>query len=160
MESYTWKVTDKTLIRQIKSTKQGECFSSQPFRLFNLSFQLEVYPNGVTTGGEHAGNVKLFLHIRGLSPNVHSINLNRRCKFVEAATVVDSDCNITQEHMYCTSWRLGSVKTADIQKLNQMTFKVDVMLFTVFDKDGEDITNKYLKNVEHKTDAVSTEDQQ
>eukprot|EP01084_Bolivina_argentea_P192964 331150_1 len=135
--SYTWRTTDETLITQMKNAKQNKPFLSPSFRLFNLTFQLQFLPNGQSNA---EGNADLFLNICGLSPKVHSINLWRKYRFVEVDAERAGNSEITREQMYCASWPVGRVKTTDIQKLNQITLKVDVKLFNVFDIDGKDIT--------------------
>eukprot|EP01084_Bolivina_argentea_P135912 239413_1 len=118
----------------MKNAKQNQSFLSPSFRLFNLTFQLEFFPNGQRT---MKGNAHLFLNICGLFPKVHSINISRKYSFVEVDAENTGNCEITREEMYCGSWPEGHVKTTDIQKLNHITFKVDVTLFNVFDIDGD-----------------------
>eukprot|EP01084_Bolivina_argentea_P262458 443839_1 len=143
MESYMWKITDKALIRQIKTAKKGEKFCSPPFRLFNLTFELELYPNQQNDDNRE---VLIFLRLCGLPAKVESINMKRKYTFVEVGATHDYNCTITKEKMCCDSWLHGDVKTSNIQKLKEMTFKVDITLFNIFDKNGDGIIDKYLKN--------------
>eukprot|EP01084_Bolivina_argentea_P192966 331153_1 len=99
--SYTWRTTDETLITQMKNAKQNKPFLSPSFRLFNLTFQLQFFPNGQSTT---EGNVDIFSMICGLSPKVHSINLWRKYRFVELDKEHAGTCEITREKMYCASW--------------------------------------------------------
>eukprot|EP01084_Bolivina_argentea_P033698 62318_1 len=120
MESYTWKITDKALIHQMKTAEEGELFYSPQFKSFNFTFELELYPNGYT---DREGNVEIFLNICGLPPQVESIEIKRKYTFVEVdATDVIRNFTFRNEQMYYNSWSIGHVKTANIQKLNQMTF--------------------------------------
>eukprot|EP01083_Nonionella_stella_P029019 79979_1 len=105
--SYTWRITDETLITQMKNAKRNQSFLSPSFRLFNLTFQLEFFPNGQT---KTKGNVELFLMICGLSPKVHSINMWRKSSFVEVDVEDARNTEITREQMYCPSWLTGHVK--------------------------------------------------
>eukprot|EP01084_Bolivina_argentea_P135913 239414_1 len=118
----------------MKNAKQNQSFLSPSFRLFNLTFQLEFFPNGQN---KSKGNAKLFLMICGLPPKVHSINISRKYSFVEVDAENTGNREITREQMYCSSWSGDRVKTTDIRKLNHITFKVDVTLFNVFDIDGD-----------------------
>eukprot|EP01084_Bolivina_argentea_P076654 138945_1 len=102
--SYTWRITDETLITQMKNAKPNQPFLSPSFRLFNLTFQLEFLPNGQT---KTKGNAHLFLNLCGLSPKVHSINMWRKYKFVEVDKEKVGNCEITRERMYCPSWAVG-----------------------------------------------------
>eukprot|EP01084_Bolivina_argentea_P262456 443837_1 len=113
MESYTWKITDKTLIRQIKTAKEGQAFYSPDFRLFNLTFELKLYPNGQNS--KERGNVLIFLYICGLSPKVDSINMKRRYTFVEVNATHDYNSKITKQNMCSYSWPFEHVKTSNIQ---------------------------------------------
>eukprot|EP01084_Bolivina_argentea_P318848 553052_1 len=158
MESYTWKIRDKALITKIKNAKPGQTFTSPTFRLCNLTFELQLYPNGQS---ETPGNVLIYLFMCGLSPKIHSIVLQRKYMLIEMDAENSRSNTIKQDKMYCEGWGVGMVKTSDLQKLTQMTFKIGITLCNVFDKDGEDITHKYLKKIECKTeDAISTVDQQ
>eukprot|EP01084_Bolivina_argentea_P289246 496644_1 len=161
MQSYTWKVTDPKLITKMKNATTGTKFRSQTFRLFNLTWEFELWPNGQS--GKTRRNVMIYLVLCGLSPNVKSINIWRNYVFVEGNIEHDYNAELTHDRhaQYCNSWKLGTLTTTNIQNFNQFTFKVDVKLYNVFDINGEDIADKYLKNTEYKKDdSVFTEDKQ
>lgn len=43
-----------------------------------------------------------------------------------------------------TGWRSGLVKTSEIEKLKQLTFQVTIQIFEIYDKDGNNVTNRYI----------------
>lgn len=43
-----------------------------------------------------------------------------------------------------TGWRSGLVKTSEIEDLDQLTFQVTIQIFEIYDKDGKNVTNKYI----------------
>eukprot|EP01083_Nonionella_stella_P216357 777828_1 len=142
--SYTWNIADPTLITQIKAAKQGQRFKSPLFSMFNFRWFLELYPNG--SSADLVGKTDIFLTLVTLSPKVKSITINRKYTLVE----LDASCNaytetLTHDDMYSASWVEGTLKTQDLQKCTQFTFKVDVELHAVFDKDDNDITSRYLQ---------------
>eukprot|EP01083_Nonionella_stella_P123908 373707_1 len=152
--SYTWNITDPTLITQIKTAKPGTSFKSPVFSLLNLRWLLEVCPNG--QNAKSSGTASIFLTLLALSDKVKSIRINRKYTLAELDVLHDSNKTLTHEHMACASWPKVTVKTQDLQKCTQFTFKVDVDLYAVFDKDDNDITNRYLQTEEIKTDSPAS----
>eukprot|EP01083_Nonionella_stella_P179696 638793_1 len=148
--SYTWNIVDPTLITQIKAAKQGQRFKSPIFSMFNFRWFLELYPNGSSTN--RIGKTQMFLELVALSDKVKSLRINRKYTFAELDVLLDSSRTLSHKQMGCASWPVGTVKTQDLQKCTQFTFKVDVELYVVFDKDDNDITNRYLQHEEIKTD--------
>eukprot|EP01084_Bolivina_argentea_P157750 274880_1 len=144
----------------MRNAAKGTGFRSPTFQLFNLKWELELYPNGGSD--KSAGNVVIYLCLCALSPNVKSINVKRKYTFVEGnAESFAQQREITRSKMFCSSWKLAKLTTTTLQKFNEFTFKVDVTLYNAFDINGKDITNNFIKNDEYKKDAsVSTEDKQ
>eukprot|EP01083_Nonionella_stella_P216358 777829_1 len=156
--SYTWNITDPTFITQIKTAKFGQRFKSPIFSMFDLRWFCQLYPNGQHE--QRRGTTTMFVFLIALSKNVESIRINRTFRFVEL-DITDRDrfMTVSHEEMHLSSWPAGTVKTQDIQQCTQFTFKVDVELHAVFDKDDNDITNCYLQNEKIKTDpTVSSQD--
>eukprot|EP01083_Nonionella_stella_P086051 238805_1 len=148
--SYTWNITDPTLITQIKTAKPLQTFKSPVFSMFNFRWFLSLYPNGHSQN--LIGKTDIFLHLTVLPEKVKSMRINRKYTLAELDVSFDRMLTITHEHLHAASWSAGTVKTSQIQKCNQFTFKVDLDLFAVFDNDGNDITNRYLRNKEIITD--------
>eukprot|EP01083_Nonionella_stella_P216355 777822_1 len=148
--SYTWNIADPTLITQIKAAKQGQRFKSPLFSMFNFRWFLELYPNG--SSADLVGKTDIFLTLVTLSPKVKSIMIERKYTLTELDKRGEFTETLTHDDMYSASWVEGTLKTQDLQKCTQFTFKVDVELHAVFDKDDNDITNRYLQHEEIKTD--------
>eukprot|EP01084_Bolivina_argentea_P029687 55121_1 len=132
--SFTWTITDPKLIKEMISSKPGKLFSSPIYRLFNFTWQLEILPTGKH---EQPGNVYLFLNLCGLSPKVDFIHAWRQCTFVEQLSSIETHVNFSHDKMYAKSWKSGVVKTEALHNFQQLTFKVDIKLYTVFDTDGD-----------------------
>eukprot|EP01083_Nonionella_stella_P282587 961555_1 len=153
--SYTWTITNGMLMEQIKSANNGQAFKSPVFTMFNFRWYLQVFPNGQSSIS--IGKSKLYLYLTALPPKIKSIRIIRRYSFAELnVCAIDQGSTITHEKMYAIGWRSGIVTLQDLQKCRKFTFKVDVELLAVFDKDDSDITNRYLQHEEIKTDSPAS----
>eukprot|EP01084_Bolivina_argentea_P045890 84467_1 len=150
-QSYTWQITDPILITQIKTATPKQRFASPAFRLFNFVWELKLYPNGETNN--NSGMAKIFLRACGLSKKISSINMRIRYCFVEGDKSQTANAKITHDKQTAGTWKSGTVKTSDFQKWDQLTFKIEITLYNVFNTEQDDITNKYLQHEEKKTDA-------
>eukprot|EP01084_Bolivina_argentea_P045891 84469_1 len=150
-QSYTWQITDPILITQIKTATPKQRFASPAFRLFNFVWELNLFPNGDTNS--NSGMVKIYLRTCGLSKKISSINTRIRYCFVEGDKSKAANAKITQDKPEAGSWKNGTMKTSDFQKWDQLTFKIEITLYNVFNTEQDDITNKYLKHEEKKTDS-------
>eukprot|EP01083_Nonionella_stella_P216356 777827_1 len=151
--SYTWNIADPT---QIKTAKQGQRFKSPLFSMFNFRWFLELYPNG--SSADLVGKTDIFLTLVTLSPKVKSITIERKYTLTELDKRGEFTETLTHDDMYSASWVEGTLKTQDLQKCTQFTFKVDVELHAVFDKDDNDITNEYLQNAMETAHPPSSHD--
>ena len=59
--SYEWKITDKSLIKRMINSKNGQSFESQIFNIASLSWRLRLYPNGWSKANIGDFNVGLTL---------------------------------------------------------------------------------------------------
>ena len=141
MASYTWNITDKALLQQVKTAKNGKEFESPLFNAFNHRWYLRLAPNG--TSSKKQGNVLLWLHIASLSPKVQSLRVRRTQSFVEGDFSDDHTETLKQDDMYVASWSIGAVKTADLQKHNQLTFKVEFDILGANDQDDKSIMRQF-----------------
>eukprot|EP01084_Bolivina_argentea_P036048 66723_1 len=141
MTSYTWKVTDATLLNKIKSAANKDLFSSPSFTICNLRWYLELYPNG--TDESSKGCCNLFLYLIMLPKKVSKIIFRRRLKHQETDTLSNIQTSF-KEGDTSTGWSDSKLKTNKIQKYNTLTFSVDIQILGIFDQDENDITNQYL----------------
>eukprot|EP01084_Bolivina_argentea_P036042 66708_1 len=150
MQSYTWKITDATLLKQMKCAANGKCFNSPTFTLCNLRCYFDFYPNGGRKSAE--GSCDLYVILVMLPTNASKIVLRRKLTNQESGRFSLTKTTLTQDDA-STGWPSGRLKTNEIQKFNTLTFTVDLEMLGVSDQDGNDITNQYLsKNDESKTE--------
>ena len=71
--SYTWKITDKQIVNQILTSKNGHKFSSEPFIICRIQCQLKIYPNG--NNPDLSGYFLIYLQILSLPKYIRSINI-------------------------------------------------------------------------------------
>eukprot|EP01083_Nonionella_stella_P282588 961556_1 len=153
--SYTWTITDGLLMEHIKSANNGQEFKSPAFTMFNFRWYLQVFPNGQSSNS--IGKSTLYIYLTALPSKIRSIRISRRYSFAELNVCGnDKGSTMTHEKMYATGWRPGTVTFQDLQKCRKFTFKVDVELLAVFNKDDSDITNRYLQHEEIKTDSPAS----
>merc|ERR1712176_422857 len=99
MGSYTWKITDPSLLQQIKSAKPGNEFKSDKFSLFGFKWYLELNPNGINHSRK--GNVSIFLYLMASSPKIHSLTFKRKCTLIEDGSSYSGSYEITNNDNYC-----------------------------------------------------------
>eukprot|EP01084_Bolivina_argentea_P036049 66724_1 len=141
MTSYTWKVTDATLLNKIKSAANKDLFSSPSFTICNLRWYLALYPNGTDKSSE--GCFNLFLRLVMLPKKVLKIIFRRKLKIEETDTLSHIRKTFQEGHTN-TGWPDSTLKTNEIQPFNTLTFSVDIEILGIFDQDENDITNQYL----------------
>merc|ERR1719244_751125 len=64
---------------------------------------------------------------------------------------------LTHDKMYAHSWKMAKAKTTELQPLDQVTFKVNINLRSVFDKNGRDDfvpATRYQQSLEDKLDSI------
>eukprot|EP01083_Nonionella_stella_P123869 373542_1 len=134
--SYTWNITDQTVITQIQTAKPGQQFKSPVFCMFNFRWYLELFPNG--SSDKSVGKTQIYLTLVALSKKVESIRINRKYTLVELGAVSEAVHTLTHEKIYALSWPANTVSAPELQKCRQFTLKVDVDLHAVFDQDDND----------------------
>ena len=148
MESYTWNMADPSLVKQIKSAKRDEIVFSPVFTMFNLRWQLRLYPNRRVD--DSTNKSQIFLNLKSLPPNIHSISIQRKYKLMPGGIEHQYDKTLTHDSMTCATWLESHAISARqiIEKYDEYIIKVDVELLTVYDKKNNDITQQYLQTEE------------
>jgi len=140
--SYSWKITDHSLVKQIKEARAGQSFYSPTFLLFNLGWKMEIIPNNLKNG---QSKTSMYLCLKALPPNVKLIQLERTYSIGEDL-VYTNDSRLSHNSMWCKSWtnNEGIYARSIIENNNEFTFKIDIELYAVYDQNDNDITHKYL----------------
>eukprot|EP01084_Bolivina_argentea_P026952 50102_1 len=113
MQSYTWKITDATLLKQMKSAANGNGFNNPTFTLFNLRWYLDFYPNGEAESSK--GCCNLFLKLVMLPKKVSEIVLRRKLTNQESGRFSEIQTSF-KEGDTSTGWCDSKLKTNKIQK--------------------------------------------
>ena len=123
--SFTWKITDSSMVGKILNAKNGEKFESDPFMISRTKCQLEIYPNGHTQ--EISGYFVIFLKIVSIPKYVQCINIGRIFRVLEnkAAAGYQKKYVNTQEPDYWTR----KCPLAELQAINPNTINVQVDIF-------------------------------
>jgi len=136
---YEWKVTDDQQLENIKHAVPGQSFNHH-FKLHKLDWFLKFYPNG--TKQSKQGNVFLLLYLRS-TPEISKMSATCKVWLSELDKGREHYKDFNDKNKY-TGWRSGLVKTAEITGLKALTFQVTIQIFEIYDKDGNNVTNKYI----------------
>ena len=79
--SYTWKISDSLTVDKMLHAKNGEKFTSDPFIISRVKYQLEIYPNG--NDPELSGYFVIYLRILSLPNYVENITIARIFRVLE-----------------------------------------------------------------------------
>eukprot|EP01083_Nonionella_stella_P272331 923403_1 len=85
MSTYTWKMTDPSLIRSMKHAKNGSQCKSPIFSIGGFRWYLDVFPNGHKK--DNNGYVELFLQLAFLPPKVKALQIQQKLRLVETDTI-------------------------------------------------------------------------
>eukprot|EP01084_Bolivina_argentea_P263091 445176_1 len=129
-------------MNDICNAQCGHVFKSPIFNIGNLKFCLVVYPNGNKQQTE--GFVQFFMHLVSLSPKIEKVSFNYKIELIETCTQLDRTTVFTFEHR-SEGWPKGYVNTDLIKHLKQLTFKLDLKIFDIFQSDGTLVTENELK---------------
>eukprot|EP01083_Nonionella_stella_P027018 74299_1 len=140
MSTYTWKITDPSLVRSMKDAKNGSKWKSPVFSIGGFRWYLAVWPNG--SRAVDNGYVRLFLYLAFLPPKVKSITVRRELRLIETDTRYNGDRTYEKGHM--NGGKTKILKTENIQNLITLTFSVKIDVYGVIDHEDNDVTNQYI----------------
>ena len=141
MASYSWSITDKSLLQQVKSAKNGKMFKSPLFNAFNHRWYLKLAPNYEVA---KQGTVQFWLYMVDMPLKVQYLRLDRTQSFIEGDYCDEGFVNtIKQDQLAASSWPNDAVKPGDLQKHDRLTFKVEFDILAAYDQDDKDILNLF-----------------
>eukprot|EP01083_Nonionella_stella_P128899 390701_1 len=130
MSTYTWKITDPSLVRQMKNAKNLSSWKSPPFSAGGFRWYLVVYPNGCVEKWQ--GYVDLCLKIACLPPKVKSIQVGSELCLIDTDTIHNFNKTFDKDKMNW-GWYAKQLQTNTIQNLTTLTFSAKVDLYGAFD---------------------------
>lgn len=123
----------------------GEGFRSPIFWMHSFRWELKCFPNG--DNSQRAGSVLIFLYLVALSPKIDAVQIDRGYTLVETDTTKrNHTTTLTHDKMYAHSWKMAKAKTTELQELETVTFRVNINLRSVFDKNGRDVTRQFVSH--------------
>eukprot|EP01083_Nonionella_stella_P012944 36548_1 len=141
MSTYTWKITDPSLMRQIKNAKNKARWSSPIFSVGGFRWHLDFTPNGNTN--TRIGDAIVFLHLAFLPAKVKSIEIAKKIRLFETDTVSNMSHTYDKGAMGW-GWAENQIQTTKLQNLTTLTLSVKIDIFGVYDHEDNDITNQYI----------------
>eukprot|EP01083_Nonionella_stella_P151616 484673_1 len=163
MSTYTWKITDPSVVRSMKNAKNGAKWTSPMFSIDGFRWRLEVYPNGHRNRSKKnnsIGSAKLFLGLTFLPPKVKSVQIGKELRLIETDTKRISDSTYSKDDM-CWGWKTKTLETEKLLNLTTLTFSVTIEVCGVIDNEDNDISNQYINtnNEESKHSALQSGNQ-
>eukprot|EP01083_Nonionella_stella_P288471 981610_1 len=141
MSTYTWKITDPSLVRQIKNAKNNAKWSSPTFAGGGFRWYLDFRPNGHTN--KYMGYAIIFLCLASLPPKVKSIQIRKEFRLIETDAGHSANSTYAKGTM-SLGWQATQLQTKEIQNLTAFTFSVKIDICGVYDHEDNDITNQYI----------------
>eukprot|EP01083_Nonionella_stella_P281697 958619_1 len=141
MSTYTWKITDPSLVRQIKNAKNKAQWSSPMFSGGGFRWFLDFSPNGYDN--TNIGYAYTFLRLASLPPKVKSIQIAKELRLIETNTM-HNESTAYEKGRKSIGWRSTELQTKEIQNLTTLTFSVKIDVGGVYDHEDNDITNQYI----------------
>eukprot|EP01083_Nonionella_stella_P027017 74297_1 len=138
MSTYTWKITDPSLVRQIKNAKNKAQWTSPTFAGGGFRWYLDFRPNGQTN--KLMGCAMVFLCLASLPPKVKSIQIRTEYHLLETNTVHNTSNTFDKDGM-SWGWTSTHLQTKEIQNLTTLTLSVKIDVGGVYDHEDNDITN-------------------
>eukprot|EP01083_Nonionella_stella_P027015 74291_1 len=138
MSTYTWKITDPSLVRQIKNAKNKAQWTSPTFAGGGFRWYLDFRPNGQTN--KLMGCAMVFLCLASLPPKVKSIQIRKEFRLIETDAGHSANSTYAKGTM-SLGWQATQLQTKEIQNLTTLTLSVKIDVGGVYDHEDNDITN-------------------
>eukprot|EP01083_Nonionella_stella_P176759 619334_1 len=143
MTTYTWKITDPSLVQQMKNAKNESKWTSPTFSAGGFKWYLDVYPNGIDKSWK--GYVDHFLFLAFLPPKVKSIRVRYELRLMETDSVDKHSGHSKSFDKSNMNWGWSrKLLHNQIQNLRTLTFSAKVDVLGVIDHEDNDITSLYV----------------
>eukprot|EP01083_Nonionella_stella_P288472 981613_1 len=146
MSTYTWKITDPSLVRQIKNAKNNAKWSSPTFAGGGFRWYLDFTPNSCRNTNKSHKRIRyaiVFLRLASLPPKVKSIEIAKELRLFETDTT--SNMSHTYDKKYMSfGWAVNQIPTTKLQHLTTLTFSVKIDVCGVYDHEDNDLSNQYI----------------
>eukprot|EP01083_Nonionella_stella_P072925 196843_1 len=141
MSTYTWKITDPSLVEQMKNAKNERGWTSPTFSASGFRWYCIVYPNGIRKSA--TGYVGLYLYLSFVPPKVKSISIGFELRLLETDTYFNANRSFDKDNT-AFGWTVKRVAIKHIQHLSTLTFTTKVDVHGAIDHEDNDITNWYI----------------
>eukprot|EP01083_Nonionella_stella_P027014 74290_1 len=140
MSTYTWEITDPSLVQQMKNAKNKAQWTSPMFSGGGFRWYLKFRPNGNTN--KLMGWVIISLCLASLPPKVKSIQIRKEFRLIETDAGHSANSTYAKGTM-SLGWQATQLQTKEIQNLTTFTFSAKINVCGVYDHENNDITNQY-----------------
>ena len=141
-ESYIWSIRELGFIHKIHNAGNAEYFPSDVFMLHGLKWTIQICPNG--SSPVRKGFFNWYLHLASLPTNINKMYIFYRILLEETGSFYEYK-TIFQCRQPGKGWGNDKLKHKDILDIDKFTFKLDIIIIDIFDNDGNNINNDYIK---------------
>ena len=142
-DSYRWKISNKDIMTKIKTAPNCIGFFNDLFELFGIKMLVEIVPNGDTK--DDIGDCVLYIWIASFPVNLSAISVFAILTCHETNTKYRGSFQFDKESSVIR-WDPDTLKFEDIMNVDQLTFKVEMILIDIFDKNGYCMTNEWIQS--------------
>ena len=144
--SYTWIISDKSMMDAMKIASPVKSWTSDTFELSNLKWHLRIYPGGADYTHNRRGFVVLYFYLVAFPPQIQSISMIYTLRCVEA-DIQYTHAPVLTKNLNFGGWNEQLLPSADLQNLDRLTLSLEISITAIIDKNGADITDEYIGNV-------------
>ena len=151
-ESCTWAA--KRDGGHLGGRTDGDYIGSKVFHLVGFDWYFRVYPSWV----KWENSAVLMTKLMELPPNVSQITVKRKDEMEGSEDVKYESITTFKEGSMGKGWSSDVCKASNIVSVNQFKFKTTLILISVYDKNGANVTEKYQNEYKRQYDIVVDDD--
>eukprot|EP01084_Bolivina_argentea_P176516 305441_1 len=152
-KSYTWNITDPSIVNKIKNAKRGESTNSDMFRMYGFNWYMKFYKEWQTW----PGNAMLFLYLANLPPKISQISVKRCISIKEFNFQFSKTFRFNTTKASGAGWPKNTLLTNSVKNFDRLTIQCDIQILNIYDKNGNNVTDQY-KNMNDVPQSSSIDD--
>eukprot|EP01084_Bolivina_argentea_P176520 305447_1 len=142
-KSYTWSVTDPSIINKIKNAKTGESIESDLFRMHGFNWHMKFYK-------EHSvRNAGVVLYLANLPPKISQISVKRWISIKEF-NVQYTNTSAFKEKTMNWGFQKNTLPTSSVKNFDRLTIQCDIQILNIYDKNANIVTDQYISIDDYK----------
>eukprot|EP01084_Bolivina_argentea_P105440 188802_1 len=128
-KSYTWNVTDPSIINKIKNAKTGESIESDLFKMHGFNWYLAFFKEGLTW----PGNANVVLFLTDLPPKISQMSVKRWISIKEL-NLQYTNTSLFKNKSMNWGFRKNTLLTSSVKNFDRLTIQCDIQILNIYDK--------------------------